>query len=757
MIGQLTAAGVAALQGSQLVNIPLAKIGDGYNYIPAPTDTDIHGNEVWRTQPSEPMATSPNIVRWSVFMDMNVGPFEFGEVGLFLPNGDLFALFAADKLIEKINVGGANLGNKVNLLIFVSMVGDNYVIWLDLASTNNQLQVARVNSPDQLPQPRDAYPNIYIMPGADDNQQSILAVTDRQGLWAFGGYDLADTLRATIVGFDSNSVTIDATDYNENMIPAYFGQLILQFNTGRLYGICRYIKTTNQSGTTWRLSFNTPLTMTPDVGDTIFIQKRNPLTLESGNLPIATRTAVGAVMPLESLTLDSAGHIGVDWTKLMFNGEPAVQAGDGGSFTVEISQVGHTGQYGHLLNIPPAFMPFLASDTQRGGMKIDSVNTPLYLDANETLQINTSGLIPTVTGLVNPTLIPGGADLSSAVYRTTGLFYTNNSAGLVSAPPLPAGPATLEVVPVGAGTAPGTVTQRWTQAEGLAYRSNAGGTFSSWIVTGSVAPATKNALGLVQIGDNINVDGNGLITVPTATNASLGVVKGGNGVNIDTDGIITIPGVVLTVNNQPGPDVTLDYDDVDALPEDGGIVTAVLPDNNTTYLVGGAFYEYTGASTTWNVPVPPDPDQAKVAHQFSVYSSQGSTITLTGAVKGAPPPIAPGMVVHFRLLSDNTYAVYPTDQTAPVVDVATFDPATAVNGVVYNITGASQTITLTTAHGAIFQECSIFNFTAGTVLTFAGAVRATASGGLNMSPNTVASLKWVPSLNSFILFGDTAP
>ncbi len=562
MIGQLTAAGVAALQGSQLVNIPLAKIGDGYNYIPAPTDTDIHGNEVWRTQPSEPMAATPNIVRWSVFMDINVGPFEFGEVGLFLPNGDLFALFAADQLIEKINVGGANLGNEVNLLIFVSMVGDNYVIWLDLASTNNQLQVARVNSPDQLPQPRDAYPNIYIMPGADDNQQSILAVTDRQGLWAFGGYDLADTLRATVSAFDSNSVTVSASEFNQNMIPEYFGQLILQFNTGPLYGICRYVKTTNQDGANWRLSFNTPLVITPNVGDTFFIQKRNPLTLETGNLPVATRTSVGVVRPLQSLTLTSGGDIGVDWTKLTLNGTPATQSGDGGSFTLTISKVGETGIYGDLLNIPPAFMPFLASATQRGGMKIDPNNSALYLDANEVLQINTAGIVPDVVGLVTPTAIPAGADLNSTTYRVPGLYYTTSAAGLQNAPPGATGAATLEVVPINPGTSPGMVVQRWSQGNSVGSSRAGNTTWTSWVTGASQVPASKIRLGMVQIGDNIDVTTAGLISVPVGSQASLGVVKGSESIQIDADGTLTAVGLVAQseVGAQGGVAGPLDED-----------------------------------------------------------------------------------------------------------------------------------------------------------------------------------------------------
>lgn len=50
--------------------------------------------------------------------------------------------------------------------------------------------------------------------------------------------------------------------------------------------------------------------------------------------------------------------------------------------------------------------------------------------------------------------------------------------------------------------------------------------------TASTTPATKNSLGVIQIGDNIDVDA-GVISVATATSEILGVVK--TGANIDND------------------------------------------------------------------------------------------------------------------------------------------------------------------------------------------------------------------------------
>ena len=56
--------------------------------------------------------------------------------------------------------------------------------------------------------------------------------------------------------------------------------------------------------------------------------------------------------------------------------------------------------------------------------------------------------------------------------------------------------------------------------------------------TASTTPATKSSLGVVQVGENINVD-NGAISVYTATDSDLGVVKIGSNIDLD-NGTISV-------------------------------------------------------------------------------------------------------------------------------------------------------------------------------------------------------------------------
>lgn len=59
--------------------------------------------------------------------------------------------------------------------------------------------------------------------------------------------------------------------------------------------------------------------------------------------------------------------------------------------------------------------------------------------------------------------------------------------------------------------------------------------------------ATANTLGGVKIGDNINIDSNGHISVPVASTTGLGVVQAGTGINIDANGVISANGEGYTL------------------------------------------------------------------------------------------------------------------------------------------------------------------------------------------------------------------
>jgi hypothetical protein len=103
---------------------------------------------------------------------------------------------------------------------------------------------------------------------------------------------------------------------------------------------------------------------------------------------------------------------------------------------------------------------------------------------------------------------------------------------------------------------------------------------ASWTRFSTAEPATKTTIGVVTVGDNINVTGTGTISVPVATAGTLGVVKPGANVSIDEFGAISVS-------------------------KGAGINTVSdIPDVNTTAggaaLNDGALLIYNAASERWD-------------------------------------------------------------------------------------------------------------------------------------------------------------
>jgi len=308
---QLTDAGAALLNADTgPITITTAELGSAFNYVPEATDTNIHGSLVFSMTPSLPTPVTANIVVYSLFLNAELGPFSFGEVGLFTEDGTLFALGAGNELVVKLAAAITPPGNSIRIDCYLSMVGQNYAMWLQFAESDNAFRMAVLGSPDYLPPSNQATPNAYVISGITNYQSSFLAYTNQTGLWNFDAYNFANQATATITSFDTQSVTIALSDYVEAMTPSYLGQVILEFVTGNLYSICRYVQTTVISGNFVTLGFVNPLMSPPIVGDLFSVFERTATSV-APSPQIATTTQLGVVQIGDTLTITSGGLLNV--------------------------------------------------------------------------------------------------------------------------------------------------------------------------------------------------------------------------------------------------------------------------------------------------------------------------------------------------------------------------------------------------------------------------------------------------------------
>lgn len=563
MLFQLTDAAVTAISNaSSPIVLESYKLGDDFGYVPSSSDTDIHGSEVYTNVPSLPIVESPNLVKYTFYLDNTLGPFDFGEVGLYMSGGVLFALAANSTLIPKF-ANGVTPGNTIRIDAYLSMVGSNYVMFLDMAETNSTIKAAVIESVDHLPQPHETIPNLYVITSESSNQSSILAFTDRTGLWDFDAYAYANTFIGTVT--DATTTGIEVADINEaNMAyPQYLGHKFIQFIDGPLRGTCRYVASV--SGV--NINFTSPTTEVANIGDTFRVHSRSALSNSNIILPIATTTDLGCVIVGMGLTVDVLGNLEIDpeLVTLSVNGkfpdsdgEVTIVAGDIGGFAT----VATSGSYTDLINIPPSFPPAAhvhnASDINAGTLNparlpIATASTLGGVIPSADFTINLSGILSlssgtlvtsfnsrtgnvtledtdvyaVTVGLINPTQIPDTDDVDD--YLVPGVFYVESS-DAASVANLPV--AKPGVLTVNKSDSVQGVTQEYRVSSvgdvGEVYTRNYDGTFSSWInfiTTGSIALplATYASTGVVQVGTGLAVDGSGIISNSGLLTTDLGI------------------------------------------------------------------------------------------------------------------------------------------------------------------------------------------------------------------------------------------
>ncbi|BAG41619.2 hypothetical protein [Ralstonia phage phiRSL1] len=567
----LTQAGVNLLNSNQgPVTVTSFQVGAGFGYTPSLSDTALHGALLFTGQPTAPVAVNANVVKYSAYLDFNLGPFAFGEVGLFVGN-TLFALAAADELIQKLATGSTP-GNSVRIDMYLSMVGQNYAMWLNLATSNNEFQMAILPSVDNLPPSSQAVPNAYVVSG-NAQSSAFMAYTDQNGFWNFDAYAYFNQASVVITGATATSITIGLGSYLPGFTPSYPGSVLLEFSSGQNYSICRQVTSTVISGSNVTISFSTPLMVLPAAGDSVTFFGRQQLSTTIPNLPIATSTTLGAVIVGTSLTVDATGLINVAPTAYPVSsvngktGAVVLTATDISGFAT----VARTGLYSDLIGAPGAYTLPVATTTTLGGVKVPttgnlsvdgtgnlslgfnpvkSVNTNLP-DANGNVTINIPTPPPQVVyiGLVQPAAIASGQDFNQM--QTTGLFYATDAvaSSLINAPITTTG-GTLDIEPFSTTASGGDVIQRYTTQDTIYWRRyvQSSNTWTSWVGTitsaGAIPVATSTVLGGIKVGANLTVTGDGTLSatpysLPTASSTVLGGIKVGSGLSIDGSGVLS--------------------------------------------------------------------------------------------------------------------------------------------------------------------------------------------------------------------------
>jgi hypothetical protein len=244
----LDAASIATPTGP-FIEIASYKIGSGYNYTPVVGDTDIHGALLHSGIPSSYSINSSGFIDIVMVMDIDVGPFQFGEIGLYLQSGELFALAAFETLQQKLVAGENQVGSRWKIHGLIKLAESAAIIDVTVENINQLLEIdSYPNVARPLDQLTDA--NAIIVHDNDDFGAPSFAVRKSDSEWGWERY--MRIVSGTVVSNGGNSTTkLYSNDIQKAVQDVSTGKFLVQFLNGAYAGQTRILSAAGDDNVTW--------------------------------------------------------------------------------------------------------------------------------------------------------------------------------------------------------------------------------------------------------------------------------------------------------------------------------------------------------------------------------------------------------------------------------------------------------------------------------------------------------------------------
>lgn len=174
----ITRAGLDSAQRAQAngyyISLHTFAVGSAYGYPPETTATALKGTELHRARVSGYRVIDENTVEYTCILDQNVGDFSYGEVGLYMEDGTLFAVASQDRMIEKLRGDASATGNRIIIEARLSFSQAESVLKYEILKLTNT-EMLEIPSVAHLRPPVLAESNVYLTLSRDSTGQTIMA------------------------------------------------------------------------------------------------------------------------------------------------------------------------------------------------------------------------------------------------------------------------------------------------------------------------------------------------------------------------------------------------------------------------------------------------------------------------------------------------------------------------------------------------------------------------------------------------------
>lgn len=184
----LAAAAVATAEGP-FIHITQFRVGSAYNYTPTRAQTALQGTPLYTGTPNSYSIISGDTVQIVCTMDTSIGDFTFGEVGLYLASGELFAIATFDTLQQKVRALGSTAGNIWRVRALVKLAQAAALVQVSIVNSQGILEVPSFSTL-AIPSAQLGGANIAIVHQNNSAGQPVLVVRDSGSKWSLTDYNL---------------------------------------------------------------------------------------------------------------------------------------------------------------------------------------------------------------------------------------------------------------------------------------------------------------------------------------------------------------------------------------------------------------------------------------------------------------------------------------------------------------------------------------------------------------------------------------
>jgi microcystin-dependent protein len=276
---QITSIGLAtasiALPTGPYINITSFAIGSGYGYTPLPTDTGLSGTTLFSGTPTSYQNVGGDTIDILCSIPPNAGPFQFGEIALYLPGNVMFAKAVFPTPQTKFSALGSNVVSSYELHCLLTLAQGTAIFQVTTSSPTTLLQV--FNWSDIYPPSLSANPTVPLLQVMELSEygDSTLLSNSSAGTWTidstYGRYSqYNDTPYFQVANASTTWIEVLATELHPQDITSVSERFVIETSSGYF----RSVNSVVASGMNYRFNLNgAPLQTVPMAGSNITVYR----------------------------------------------------------------------------------------------------------------------------------------------------------------------------------------------------------------------------------------------------------------------------------------------------------------------------------------------------------------------------------------------------------------------------------------------------------------------------------------------------